>query len=232
MTPQEIAKLERRAQGKRNRAQGAFFEQMIEQACEYYRAREIADIEKTPEPMQPTKDLGNGHFIAHYTGTAQADYKGFLMGGRAVNFEAKYTDTGRMTQDRVTPDQTKRLERAHRYGAHAFVLCSFGAVAFYRVPWEVWRDMKTYFGHKYITPQEAAPYEVRIGGPGVPLFLEGVSDSKIGLWREHRYGTTLDPACVQYYCSVCGKVQEDFATNYCPRCGTAMVGVEKEGTQA
>ena len=172
MTPQERAKLARRVQGKRNRAQGAFFERMIEQACEYYRAREIADIEKTPEPMQPTKDLGNGHFIAHYTGTAQADYKGFLMGGRAVNFEAKYTDTGRMTQDRVTADQAKRLERAHRYGAHAFVLCSFGAVAFYRVPWEVWRDMKTHFGHKYITPQEAAPYEVRIGGPGVPLFLE------------------------------------------------------------
>lgn len=52
---------------------------------------------------------------------------------------------------------------------------------------------------------------------------------KIGLWREHRYGTTLDPSCVQYYCSVCGKVQEDFATNYCPNCGTAMVAVEKEG---
>jgi len=121
MTPQERAKLARRVQGKRNRAQ------------------EIADIEKTPEPMQPTKDLGNGHFIAHYTGTAQADYKGFLMGGRAVNFEAKYTDTGRMAQDRVTEDQADRLERAHRYGAHAFVLCSFGAVAFYRVPWEVWR---------------------------------------------------------------------------------------------
>ena len=32
------------------------------------------------------------------------------------------------------------------------------------------------FGHKYITPQEAAPYEVRIGGPGVLLFLEGLED--------------------------------------------------------
>lgn len=171
MTPQERAKLARKYQGKVNRAQGAFFERMIEQACDYYRAREIADIEKTPEPMQPTKDLGGGKFIAHYTGTAQADYKGFLMGGRSVNFEAKYTDTGRMTQDRVTPDQAERLERAHRYGAMAFVLCSFGAVAFYRVPWEVWRDMKAHFGHKYITPQEATPFEVRIGGPGVPLFL-------------------------------------------------------------
>ena len=36
--------------------------------------------------------------------------------------------------------------------------------------------MKGQFGHKYITPQEAAPYEVRIGGPGVLLFLEGLED--------------------------------------------------------
>lgn len=172
MTPQERAKLARKYQGKVNRAQGAFFERMIEQACDYYRSKGIADIEKTPEPMQPTRDLGGGKFIAHYTGLAQADYKGFLMGGRAVNFEAKYTDTGRMAQDRVMPQQVERLERAHRYGALTFVLCSFGAVAFYRVPWEVWRDMKAHFGHKYITPQEAATFQVRIGGPGVPMFLE------------------------------------------------------------
>ena len=81
-----------------------------------------------------------------------------------------------MTQDRVTADQTERLERAHQFGAVAFVLCSFGSVGFYRIPWTVWRDMKGRFGHKYITPQEAAPYEVRIGGPGVLLFLEGLED--------------------------------------------------------
>ncbi len=176
MTPQERAKLARKYQGKVNRAQGAFFERMIEQACDYYRSRGIADIEKTPEPMQPTRDLGGGKFIAHYTGMAQADYKGFLMGGRAVNFEAKYTDTGRMAQDRVMPQQVERLERAHRYGALAFVLCSFGSVAFYRIPWEVWRNMKAHFGHKYITPQEATPFEVRIGGPGVPMFLEKLEE--------------------------------------------------------
>ena len=83
----------------------------------------------------------------------------------------------RQTQDRVTADQTERLERAHQFGAVVFVLCSFGSVGFYRVPWTVWRDMKGRFGHKYITPQEAAPYEVRIGGPGVLLFLEGLEDT-------------------------------------------------------
>ena len=111
MTPSERAKAALKYQNRKNRAQGAFFEQMINRACDFYRIRQIADIEKTPEPMQPTKDLGGGKFIAHYTSTAQADYKGFLFGGRAVNFEAKYTDVEKMTQDRVTVDQTEALER-------------------------------------------------------------------------------------------------------------------------
>ena len=121
MTPSEQA-ARRRYQGKVSKAQGDFFEKLIEAGCDYYRLKGIADIEKTPEPMQPIKDLGDGKFIAHYTKTAQADFKGFLQGGRAVNFEAKYTDTGRMSQDRVTEDQAERLERAYQYGAWAFVL--------------------------------------------------------------------------------------------------------------
>lgn len=68
MTPSERAKAALRYQNRKNRAQGAFFEQMINGACDFYRSRQIADIEKTPEPMQPTKDLGGGKFIAHYPG--------------------------------------------------------------------------------------------------------------------------------------------------------------------
>ena len=176
MMPAERTAAKRRFQGKLNKAQEAFFEKLIEAGCDFYRSRGIADIEKTPEPMQPIKDLGGGKFIAHYTSAAQADFKGFLTGGRAVNFEAKYTDTGKMAQDRVTKDQAERLERAHQYGAYAFVLCSFGAVSFYRIPWAIWRDLKAHYGHKYITPQEAAPFQVHIGGPGVLLFLEGLEE--------------------------------------------------------
>ena len=54
MTPNERAKAALRYQNRKNRAQGAFFEQMINGACDFYRSRQIADIEKTPEPMQPT----------------------------------------------------------------------------------------------------------------------------------------------------------------------------------
>lgn len=176
MTPQERARSALRYQNRKNRAQGALFEEMINGACDWYRAQKIADIEKTPEPMQPTKDLGCGKFIAHYVSTAQPDYKGYLMGGQAVCFEAKYTDTEKMTQDRVTEDQTEHLERAYRFGAYAFVLCSFGAVGFYRIPWETWRDMKAVFGRKYITPKDLEPFALHIGGPGVLMFLAGLEE--------------------------------------------------------
>ena len=70
----------RQYQGSISRANGLHFEEIIDAGCNYYRVKGAADIEKTPEPMQPTKDLGGGKFIAHYTSTAQADYQGFLLG--------------------------------------------------------------------------------------------------------------------------------------------------------
>ena len=68
-------------------------------------------MEKTPEPMHPTKNLGGGKFISYYEKPAQPDYKGVIRGGRAVAFEAKYTTTGRMEQDRVTSEQAERLDK-------------------------------------------------------------------------------------------------------------------------
>lgn len=172
---------QRQHQGAMSRAQGQHFEDLIEGACEYYRMKGTADIEKTPEPMRPIKDLGGGKFIAVYTKAAQADFKGIMAGGRAINFEAKHTGTDRFEQDRVTKDQAERLERAAALGGIAFVLCSFGPTDFFRVPWTVWRDMKGKLGHKYITAREAEPFRVRFGGPGVLLFLEGLEDRNADL---------------------------------------------------
>lgn len=78
-------------QGAVSRAQGKHFEEYIDLSLHYYEQRGEAVVEKTPEPMRPTKDLGNGKFIAYYEKAAQPDYKGTLKGGRAVVFEAKYT---------------------------------------------------------------------------------------------------------------------------------------------
>lgn len=168
----------RQWQGAVSRAQGQHFERIIEAGCNYYRDAGLADIEKTPEPMTPTKDLGGGKFIAHYAKAAQADFKGTLRGGRSVNFEAKHTDSGRMEQSRVTDEQVEKLDNTARMGGVCFVLCSFGGQLFYRLPWTVWKDMKSHFGHKYITPEEAAPYRIRFGALGVLLFLEGMEETK------------------------------------------------------
>lgn len=174
MTDAERAALEKRYRGKRSKDSGEYLEGLIDSACDFYRNQGFADIEKTPEPMRPIRSLGNGKYIAVYTKAAQTDYKGMLAGGMTVYFEAKHTDSGRLTQDRVTPNQTERLERAYRMGALVFVVCGFGMAAFYRIPWSCWRDMKSRFGHKYITPAEAAPYEVHYTAPGVLMFLEGI----------------------------------------------------------
>ncbi len=147
-------------QGARNRAAGGQFESMIGAACEFYRGRGVAEIEKTPEPMQPTRDMGNGKFIAHYTKRAQPDFKGTLSGGQAVVFDAKHTESDNIKQAAVTDEQVRALNRHFTMGAECFILISFGFRLFYRVPWAVWRDMKTHYARKYIRPEDVTGYRV------------------------------------------------------------------------
>ncbi|SCH30567.1 Holliday junction resolvase RecU [uncultured Faecalibacterium sp.] len=173
------ASIRRSYTGARSRAEGAGFESIIDNACAYYRSIGLADIEKTPEPMRPIGSPDRaGRFLACYTKQAQPDYKGVLKGGRAINFEAKHTDSDRLTFDRVLTAQALRLSRTEALGGVAFVLCSFSGRAFYRVPWAVWKDMKRLFGRKYITQSDIEIYRVPFAAPGVLLFLEGVKEEQ------------------------------------------------------
>ena len=166
------AQLRRSCQGAVSRAQGAQFEQAIAGACDLYREKGMADIEKTPEPMRPIKRLAGGRFVAIFEKQAQPDYKGTLAGGQAVVFEAKSTATDRITQDRVTEDQAERLSRCAELGGLAFVLCQFASGQVYKLPWSIWKNMQEHFGVKYITEEAAAPYRCRLTARGEPLFLE------------------------------------------------------------
>lgn len=157
--------------GRRSRAAGEHWENMIEAACQHYRLKEIAEITKTPEPMKPlSRPNSKGQFTACYTKQAQPDYKGTLKGGRAVVFEAKHTDSDRMQQSVISPEQEKQLDRHAALGAECFVMVSFGFQQFFKVPWEVFRDMKARYGRKYITPEDVQEYRVRYIG-GVLQFL-------------------------------------------------------------
>lgn len=157
--------------GRRSKAAGEEWERILEASCQHYRLKGEAEIEKTPEPM---KQLGpksrQGKFTACYTKKAQPDYKGTITGGRSVVFEAKHTDSDRLQQSAVTPDQEKRLNSHMALGADCFVMVSFGFHDFFKVPWAIFRNMKEHYGRKYITPEDVPEYRVRYIG-GVLHFL-------------------------------------------------------------
>lgn len=158
------------ADGRRSRAAGEYWEKMIDAACRYYSDQGIAEIAKTPEPMRPIRPIKEGRFIAVYTKMAQPDYKGTLRGGRAVVFEAKHTDTGRLHRDVISSEQEKQLNRHLALGAECFVMASFGFQRYFKIPWEMFRDMKRHYGKKYITPADVREYEIRYTG-GILRFL-------------------------------------------------------------
>lgn len=160
---------ERRQQGRRAKYAGERFENMISAACNYYRSQNIADIEKTPEPMRPLKPYGDrrrGQYVAVFTKKAQNDYKGILNGGRCIAFEAKHTDADKIEASAVSDRQAELLENYEKMGASCFVLVSFKFEQFYRIPWSVWRDMKDIYGHKHLKRSEIQDYEIR----RIPLY--------------------------------------------------------------
>lgn len=173
-----MANIERRMRGMQNRIAGESFENIIEASLEWYKVRGIAMIEKTPEPMKPLRaPNARGQFLACYTKQAQPDYKGTLLGGRSVVFEAKHTDTDRIESSRVTKEQADRLEIHDHLGAAAFVLVSFGLTDFFGIPWEVWRRMKEIYGRKYIKPEELEKFRVPYTA-GVIKMLDGIEMGK------------------------------------------------------
>lgn len=146
--------------GGRSRNAGETFERFIDAACNYYRNTGAANIEKTPEPMKPLKPLGAGKFLAVFSKAAQPDYKGTLKGGRSIVFEAKHTDTGKITFNRLSDEQLAQLRIHAELGAEAFVLCSFRFETFAAIPFSKWERMKEVYGRKYITANDIAEDEV------------------------------------------------------------------------
>lgn len=163
----------RQYKGAMAKATGAMFEKLIDVTCIHYRNKNMAIIEKTPEPMKPIKSLGGGRFVAHFEKQAQPDYKGTLNTGQAIIFEAKHTDKDRIEQSRLTNEQMKGLELYSNMGAICFVLVSIGMNKFYRVPWEVWRDMKSIYGYKHMKLGDLEEYRLPVKN-GLIMLLDGL----------------------------------------------------------
>lgn len=160
--------------GAVSKAQGKRFEERLDKAFAYYREHGGAIVEKTPEPMRPVQNLGNGRFVAFFEKKAQPDYKGTIKGGRTVMFEAKFTSAGKMEQSRVLPGQSDYLDRHQELGARCYVIAGFSTGAVYRFPWNVWRNMKKHYGRKFVTEADTgiAAYLVPVTRDGILLLLD------------------------------------------------------------
>lgn len=108
------------------------------------------------------------------TKKAEPDFKGVMLGGRAVMFEAKSTGTGRLNKDRVLPEQVKKLDSYTTLGAHCFIVATFDGLRVYRIPWTVWRSMKQRYGRNYVTEADIKEYAVRFGPGFTPDLLRGI----------------------------------------------------------
>lgn len=170
-----LAHVQRSRRGRQSRIMGDHFENMITASLRWYEDKGVACVEKTPEPMKPLRAPNRqGQFLACYVKAGQPDFKGTLTGGRSVVFEAKHTDSDRIEYSRLTDEQVEKLNTHHKLGAAAFVLVSFGLQDFYRIPWEIWRDMKAIYGRKHIKQPELEPYRVQYIA-GVLKLLEGIA---------------------------------------------------------
>ena len=150
-----MSEYKNRIKGKINHANGKMFETLIEASCRWYEDMGRASIEKTPEPMRPIKRLSGGKFVAVFEKKAQPDFKGTLNGGRAIAFEAKHTEDGQIEQKQVSDEQSRRLCALQAQGALCYVLVSFSFESFCMIPWDIWREMKTMYGRKYLKRSEA-----------------------------------------------------------------------------
>lgn len=166
----------RAAAGRRSRQLGDIFEQWILRGCDWYCDKEIAYIEKTPEPMRPIKVYGDrrkGQFIAIYTKQAQPDFKGTLYDGSTIIFDAKSTSQDILQQSAVTDEQRKEFDRYEKMGARCYIMATLDFTDFYRIPWGDWKAAPEKLGRKHFKRGDLEPYRIQCRN-GVILFLEGI----------------------------------------------------------
>ena len=164
----------RQLQGKINHGLGKSFEEQIEAICEIYKLNKLAIIEKTPEPMKILKHIENGHFETVFTKSAQPDFKGTLKGGRTVVFDAKFTESNKITYQVLSDFQRQTLLDYSSLGAMAFVLVGFVDGSIYKVDIDKWENMKEIFGHKHIKQEqlEEMAFKAKRAKNGIIDFLE------------------------------------------------------------
>lgn len=142
-----------------NNESGKDFEKNINKACYFYRRNGIAEIAKIDEPFRVLQIYKKGQFRGQFTGNANPDFEGTLKGGRSICFEAKNTITDRLNQDIISDKQWEVLDLKHKLGGLVGV-CGGIQNKYFFIPWEVWINMKTLYGRKYVKAEDIKEYQV------------------------------------------------------------------------
>ncbi|MBR2216495.1 MAG: Holliday junction resolvase RecU [Selenomonadaceae bacterium] len=158
-------------------AKGRLFEDMVKGGCRYYNDQGRGKIVKMPEPFRVLKkDRKNGLATIRFTAHAQPDFIGCLAGGVCIAFEAKYTDTDRLSRRVITATQAAALQTYDDMGAVAAV-CVGIQDKFFMLPWSKFANMKKHYGRQFVRAADIADYEVKFNG--VALFLDYKNGSKL-----------------------------------------------------
>lgn len=164
-------------QNLKNNAQGHFFEQQIERACNHYRETGIANIHKTPEPFRVIKKLPAGRFQGQFLKKAEPDFKGVLQGGQMIVFECKFTSKERISKNVLSENQENELQRNQKLGAIAAICICFaeGMIErYFFIPYQVWNNIDKIIGKKTIGIKDMKQFEVNFSGSKGILFLENL----------------------------------------------------------
>ena len=150
-------------QSLKNNAQGHFFEQQIERACNHYREKGIANIHKTPEPFRVLKKAEGGKFQGQFIKKAEPDFKGVRKNGQAIVFECKFTTKDKISKSVLSKNQEVELERNYNLGAETFICVCFAEglkERYFFIPFKLWLNMEKYFGKKSVTAEDLKDNEI------------------------------------------------------------------------
>lgn len=150
-------------QNLKNNAQGRFFEEQIERACNYYREKNIANIHKVPEPFRVLKKLPAGRFQGQFIKKAEPDFKGCFMTGQCIVFESKYTSQNKIQRSILSEKQKEELKRNHNLNCITAVCICFAeglTERYFFVPFDTWLNMEKHFGKKSVTAHDLKSFEI------------------------------------------------------------------------
>ena len=179
----------RKSQCRKNNATGHHFEDYIMGGCRQYEAQGMAKFQKTPEPFRTLRKYRDGTATVRFTANAEPDFIGCENGGGLIVFEAKKTQTNKITQNVITEHQWKALDKYMELKATVGVCAGIKDETFW-IEWNIWRNMQKVYGRKYITSEDVQPFKVQFNGS--ILFLDPV-DSEAYIAESCRIYDMLHP---------------------------------------